>query len=252
MESTKILGCKVSLITMAELNSYIISKVKHNLKEAILNVNINCINLAQKHTWLKQVLNQTDIVFCDGDGVRLGASILGVNLPEKITYNRWIWDLAQISVDNNMSWYLFGSSENVIARSKEVLSKKFNDLNIIGFRSGYFNETLDNKDIIKEINTLKPNILILGMGMPKQEKWLFENIDKLDVNIILTGGAVFDYVSGNTKMTPNFYYKYKIEWLYRFIQEPRRLFKRYIIGNPLFILRVLLSKYKLIKYNVVL
>ena len=249
MDSIKLLGCKVSKVTTDELNNYILSKIKDDKKEAILNVNINCINLAQKHQWLKLMLFNTNVVFCDGDGVRLGAKLIGSELPEKITYNRWIWSLSHLCCENNLSLYLFGSKSDVIKLSVDKLLDRFPNLNILGFRSGYFDDRKDNSTIISEINNLKPNILILGMGMPKQEKWLLDNIDKLDVNIILTGGAVFDYVSGLAKLTPNFFYKYKIEWLYRFIQEPKRLFNRYIIGNPLFILRILLEKYKIINYN---
>ena len=124
--------------------------------------------------------------------------------------------------------------------------KKFGSGNAVGC---HFDDKKDSEKIIKQINKVRPNILILGMGMPKQEIWIMDNIDKLDVNIILTGGAVFDYVSGKAKMTPDFYYKYKIEWLYRFIQEPKRLFNRYIIGNPLFLTRIFLEKFKIINYE---
>ncbi len=249
INSYQILGCKVSDCTSQQLNDYILSIIEQGKKEIVLNVNVNCINLAQEHIWLKKLLNDTNIVFCDGDGVRLGASILGIHLPEKITYNRWIWELADLSSKNGISWFLFGGKDGVVKESKIILSKKYAGLNISGYHPGYFDFSKDSKEIIEKINKVKPNILVLGMGMPRQEKWIVENIDKLDVNIILTGGAVFDYIAGNAKMTPDFYYKYKLEWLYRFVQEPKRLFGRYIIGNPLFIYRVFKEKIGITKYD---
>ena len=250
IKSYKILGCRVSDCTAIELNEYILNIVRNNLKEPILNVNINCINLAQKNSWLKTFLNDTNIVFCDGDGVRLGARIKGIDIPEKITYNRWIWQLANVSIDNNLSWYLFGGKDDIIKQSKEVLKVRYPELNVKGYRSGYFDFKNDTPEIIDEINRHKPNILVLGMGMPLQEKWIIENLDKINVNVVLTGGAVFDYISGNAKMTPDFYFNYKIEWLYRLMNDPIRLFNRYIIGNPLFLFRVILEKYRIFNYNV--
>ena len=126
MESATILGCKISIITLSELNNYIISKVKDNVKEAVLNVNINCINLAQKYGWIKDLLNNTNIVFCDGDGVRLGAAIMGINIPEKITYNRWIWKLADISSIFRLDKY------EIIPLSPSFLIALPNAIGIIG------------------------------------------------------------------------------------------------------------------------
>ena len=250
INSYQILGCKVSDCTTDQLNDYILSIVQQNKKEMVLNVNINCINLAQKNQWLKDLLNKTNIVFCDGDGVRIGAKIKGIHIPEKITYNRWIWQLAELSAKNKLSWFLFGGKDEVVKESSTILSNKYLGLNISGYHSGYFDFSKDSKEIIEQINKAKPNILVLGMGMPRQEKWIIKNFDKLDVNIVLTGGAVFDYITGKAKMTPDFYYKYKIEWLYRFINDPVRLFSRYILGNPVFLFRVLLEKLKIRNYNV--
>jgi N-acetylglucosaminyldiphosphoundecaprenol N-acetyl-beta-D-mannosaminyltransferase len=205
----------------------------------ILNVNAHCMNLAFRQAWLRRLLNSAPIVFCDGEGVRIAAKLLGYSIPQKITYNRWIWDLANLSEQQGFTWYLVGAKENIIEKAVLCFKHHYPKLNIVGFHSGYFLDMVDIERVVNDINKKRPNILIIGMGMPIQERWLSQYFSRLDINIALTAGAVFDYVSGQAKMTPDFFYKLKLEWLFRFIHEPRRLFRRYIIGNPLFFFRLL-------------
>ena len=101
---------------------------------------------------------------------------------------------------------------------------------------------------IKKINNLKPDILVVGFGMPLQEKWILNNQEKLLVKVIMTGGNCFRYISGKEKRAPIWMRKYGMEWFFRFIQEPRRLFKRYLIGNPLFFIRIFFDKFKICHY----
>jgi N-acetylglucosaminyldiphosphoundecaprenol N-acetyl-beta-D-mannosaminyltransferase len=103
---------------------------------------------------------------------------------------------------------------------------------------------MENETLIQQINDLKPNFILVGFGMPLQERWLMENWDRLEVNIAITLGAVFDYISGDLKRAPGWFNKHGMEWLGRLIIEPRRLWKRYLIGNPLFLLRII--KHRLI------
>lgn len=241
-------GINITDITSRELNDEIRALIHSGRKEQILNVNIHSMNIAYKTPWYRDMLNDAYINFCDGDGVRLGAKLLGFEIVEKITYNRWIWDLARFSEESNFSWYLLGGKKGIVEECSEILNQKYPNLNIVGTHHGFLNDQNLNDFVLNDICEKKPNILIIGMGMPLQEKWLKKNIDNLEFNIALTGGAVFDYVSGNFKMTPDIFYKLKMEWFYRFLQEPKRLFKRYFIGNPLFMWRVFLEKLGLIKF----
>lgn len=242
MEYIEVTGIKIHNLTFDELNESIKLLILGGGKHIVSNVNINAMNIAYEQKWFKLFLNNASINFCDGDGVRLAAKLKGKNIKQKITYNRWIWDFASFSEMEGFSFYLIGSKQGTIERAKNVLSSKYPNLEIKGYRNGFFNEDSDISDCIADINDKKPNVLILGMGMPHQEKWLLQNREKLSFNVALTGGAVFEYISGNATMTPAFFYRNKLEWLYRFIKEPRRLFKRYIVGNPLFFLRVIFTK----------
>ena len=120
-------------------------------------------------------------------------------------------------------------------------------MQIAGIHHGYFDKTRnsdENKKVLEKINAVKPNILILGFGMPLQERWLMENWEQIDANIALTGGAVFDYVSGKLERGPQWMTNNSFEWFARLIIEPRRLWKRYILGNPLFLYRILKQRLK--------
>lgn len=247
MKQIKLLGVRITDCTKDELNSYICQTIRFGRKEPILNVNINCMNLAWELPWLRQFLNTTPVVFCDGEGVRLGARLLGLHIREKITYSRWIWELADLSESMSFTWYLVGGRQQVIEGAEKRLKSKYPNLQMLGFRSGYFVNSREIEQTVADINSKKPNILILGMGMPAQEKWLMDNLCRLETNVVLTGGAVFDYISGYSIMTPDFFYKLKLEWFYRLMLEPRRLFMRYVIGNPLFFMRVIF--YEVLRMN---
>ncbi|MBK8433150.1 MAG: WecB/TagA/CpsF family glycosyltransferase [Chloroflexi bacterium] len=228
-----------------ELHNQISDYIQKKQHQLILNVNVHCLNLAYKHTWLRDFLNQAAIVFCDGAGVMLGAKVLGHHIPERITYADWIWQLAEFAEPRGYTFYFLGAQPGIAQQAAEKLLQKHPKLNIVGVLDGYFDKTLgsaDNEAILSEINRLKPNILILGMGMPLQEQWLMENWERLEVNIALTGGAVFDYISGNLQRAPQWMTDNGLEWLGRLLIEPRRLWKRYIIGNPIFLWRVLKQK----------
>jgi len=218
----------------------------------VLNVNVNCLNLGMAHRWLREFLNQAEIVFCDGAGVMLGAQILGHQIPERITYADWIWQLAEFAEPHGYTFYFLGARSGIAEQAAQNLRKRFPTLKIVGVRDGYFDKTANSKEneaVIATINACRPNILVLGMGMPLQERWLMENWDRLNVNVVLTGGAVFDYISGELQRAPQWMTDNGLEWLGRLLIEPRRLWKRYVVGNPLFLWRVLQQRFGLLKFH---
>jgi N-acetylglucosaminyldiphosphoundecaprenol N-acetyl-beta-D-mannosaminyltransferase len=121
------------------------------------------------------------------------------------------------------------------------------DLRIAGVRHGYFDHRAgspENGLVVAEINAARPDILLVGLGMPLQERWLMENLHGLDVGAALTGGAVFDYASGKLRRGPRLLTANGLEWLARLIVEPRRLWRRYLLGNPLFLARVIGQRWR--------
>lgn len=141
--------------------------------------------------------------------------------------------------------FFLGSKPGIAEKAAQRLQERHPNLVIAGTHHGYFDKTpgsLENEAIIQQINAARPNILIVAFGMPLQEKWLMENWERIDANIALTGGAVFDYISGELARAPRWMTDNGLEWLGRLLIEPGRLWKRYVIGNPLFLWRILLQR----------
>ncbi len=236
-----LLGAKLSHLEKGELLAAVAYAIDRDQKLIVLSGNVYAYNLAYQHAWFRHFFNRADIIRLDGVGVRLGATILGYDTPHRMTWADFGWDLAEFAADNEYTLYFLGARPGIAQRTAECFRARFPRLRIVGTHHGYFDKTSDsveNNAVIQEICELNPNILILGFGMPLQERWLMENWDHIDVNVAFTGGAVFDYISGELHRAPRWMTKHGLEWLGRLLVEPRRLWRRYLIGNPLFIWRV--------------
>jgi N-acetylglucosaminyldiphosphoundecaprenol N-acetyl-beta-D-mannosaminyltransferase len=244
-ETFDILGIRVDDIDIDSLHEKLDEYIRIKAHALVLNVNVNCLNLAYQNQWLRQFLNGAEIVFCDGAGVILAARILGHHIRQRITYAEWAWQLADLAEKRGFTMYLLGAKPGIAHQAAARLLARYPDLRIVGCHHGYFLKEPghpENSEVIREINLVKPNILITGFGMPVQEKWLYENWDNIHANIALTGGAVFDYVSGALRRPPVWLNEHGLEWFGRLLIDPSRLWRRYLLGNPLFLIRVLKHK----------
>ena len=220
-----------------------IERLLHGRRHAlVLNVNAHCLNLCYEDGALRAFFNGAEVVFCDGAGVMLAARVLGGRIPARITYADWAWRLAAFAAAEGFSLFFLGARPGVAQAAAQRLKERHPGLKISGVRHGYFDHSpgsSENAAVVEEINAAAPDILLVGLGMPLQERWLMENGHGLDVGAALTGGAVFDYVSGRLDRGPRLLTAHGFEWLARLLAEPRRLWRRYLVGNPLFLLRVL-------------
>lgn len=237
-----ILGVQVHPLTVDQLHEELAQLIETDAHAEVLHVNVHGMNLSADNPWLRDYLNQAEIVFCDGAGIILGARILGQHIPERITYADWMWQLAEFAAARGYSFYFLGAKPGIAQTAADRMIAHFPELKIAGVRDGYFNKDNghpDNEAVLADINAARPNILVVGMGMPMQERWLLDNWSRIDANIALTGGAVFDYISGDLKRAPTWMTDNGLEWLGRLLIEPRRLWQRYIVGNPVFLARVI-------------
>ncbi len=237
------LGVGVDPITVEELHAKIGDLIRQRSRAAIVvTANAHCLNMAYTDPALRGFLNGADVVLCDGAGVMLAARILGRRIPERITYADWSWRLAAFAEAEGHVLYLLGGRPGIADRAARRLQESFPALNIVGVHHGYFDRgagSPENEAVVQEINASQPDVLLVGFGMPLQEYWLMENRNRLAAKVALTGGAVFDYVSGELRRGPRVLTENGLEWLARLLIEPRRLWRRYLIGNPLFLVRVL-------------
>lgn len=240
-ERINLIGAQLSLCDKQQLLKSIQQNILGNKRMLILSGNVHAFNLAYRQAWLRDFYNQADIVRLDGAGVRLGAGLLGYKTPARMTWADFTWELAEYAELHGFTLFFLGARPGVADKAAAKLKIRFPDLQVVGIHHGYFNKTPgspETESLVEKINAVKPNILIVGFGMPLQERWLMENIDRIVANVVLTGGAVFDYVSGELRRGPSWLVNHGFEWLARLIVEPRRLWKRYVIGNPLFFIRI--------------
>jgi len=241
-ERVNVLGVGVDPLNVPELHARILTTVREGGHALVLHVNVHALNLCYRDPVLRAFFNAAPVVFSDGAGVVLAARILGEHLPKRITYADWAWQLTDFAERENLSLFFLGARPGVAERAAVRLRACHPNLNIVGVRHGYFDHdpgAPENEAVLKEINASRPDVLLVGFGMPLQERWLMQNWDRIDARVALTGGAVFDYVSGETRRGPRLLVDNGFEWLARLLIEPKRLWRRYVIGNPLFLMRVL-------------
>lgn len=242
----EILGVRVHPLTVADLHHRLAEFIDGDQHALVFHANVHGINLAAENPSMRAALEQAEIVFCDGAGVILGARLLGHHIPERITYADWMWQVAEFAEQRGYSMFFLGARPGVARAAADRLLDRYPTLRIAGVRDGYFDKTPghpENEAVVECINHSRPNILIAGMGMPIQEQWLCANWPRLNVNVALTGGAVFDYLSGELQRAPSWMTGNGFEWLGRLLIEPRRLWRRYLVGNPIFLSRVLKERF---------
>jgi len=205
-------------------------------------LNIHVANTAFADLRLKHILQQSDLVYCDGAGIVLGSKLLGSPLPTRLTAADWFVDMLAYFAQKNCKVYLLGGDPGVPELALDEIDKVVPNHTVVGAHHGYILSSQDlQMQVIDEINALEPDILIVGFGTPLQEYWMDAHRDKLQVPVIYAIGAVMDFVSHKVSRCPVWMGNAGFEWLYRLYTEPGRLGGRYVIGNPWFLTRIALQ-----------
>ena len=238
---THVLDVKVSGMSVEDLNAYVVWAIQNRPHSILPYINVHGINTAYKAARFREFINSCPVVSCDGAGVAWAAQRKGLDISARITYADWAVHLARISAQEQLSLYFLGGQPGVAQAAFEALLKSEPELCIAGYQHGYFDKTAgssENEAVIQAINAAQPDILLVGFGMPLQEYWLEENAARLNASLMLTSGAVFDYISGCLPRGPKWMTDNGLEWLARLIIEPRRLWRRYVLGLPSYIWRL--------------
>ena len=237
-KQTSVFGVSFFRGTMAEalekIDEFVESKQSHH----VAFINAHCLNIAYKNIEYKQVLNTCSAVFADGIGAKIGAKILGSNVEDNVNGT----DMFPLLAQKKYRIYFFGGAPGVAAKALEKAKALGGNADFIGCADGFFKDKSED-ELFAELRALKPDIVLVAMGVPKQEMWINKHLPDLSGCVAIGVGGLLDFVSERIPRAPLWMRKCNIEWCYRLYNEPRRLFKRYIIGNPLFIIRVFLSKF---------
>jgi len=251
-QTISLLEIQLSLCDSEQLLQIVHQAIQQQEKALILSGNVQAFNLAHQHPWLRDFFNRATVVRIDGAGVRLGARLLGHVTPHRMTWADFAWEVAEQAARHGHTLFLLGARPGVAQKAAQRLQSQCPNLQIVGVHHGYFDKqwgSVENEEIIQTINDTNPDILIVGFGMPVQERWLMENGEKLNAPVVFTGGAVFDYISGELQRAPRWMTRNGLEWLGRLLVEPGRLWTRYILGNPLFLWRILKQRVGLIHFH---
>lgn len=237
----KFLNTYVDALTMEETLEKIQEYIEE--KKCVQHVVINAgkVNLMQENKELTQIINDCPLINADGQSIVWGSKILGNKLPERVAGIDIFTELVKISSEKGYRPYFFGATEEVVTKVVETFKEKYPKLEIAGYRNGYFKDE-ESRDIAEDIKNSNADILFVAFSSPKKEFWIKKNMDTMSVPFAMGVGGSFDVVAGKTNRAPKWMQKCGLEWFYRFIQEPRRMFKRYIVGNLKFVKLLLENK----------
>lgn len=234
------MGVHISVVDVQDLLDFIVSKAMDKSVTRINNVNVHAMNLAVSNREFRDVLNGSDVVFCDGFGVKIGAFLRGIRLGRRMTPPDWIDELFLRCVEEDLSVYALGDEEEEVAAFVRDVMQRFPALRIVGHHHGFFDvHGRENEAVVREISAAGADVVLVGMGMPRQEIWASDAASKLPKGILISTGALFRWYTGSKRRSPRWMTDHGLEWLGRLLLEPNRMWRRYVVGNPLFFWRVL-------------
>ncbi len=234
MSRIEFLNTKVDNLTMEEALKYIDKLIVKNSASYVVTPNVDHIVKLEEDEELKKVYENADLILTDGMPLIWISKLKKKPIKEKVSGSDLFPKLCNLAAKKDYSIFLLGARNGVAEKAAENLRNKYSGLNIVGTYSPTFGFEQDEKEIkyiIEIINKVKPDILAVGLGAPKQEKFIYKYRDELKVPISLAIGASIDFEAGNIERAPKWMQKNGLEWFYRLSKEPKRMFKRYVIDD---------------------
>lgn len=245
MEKQQFLNTYVNNVTMDETIKEIEKMIKDNKKSYIVAVNVDVIIKIEEDDELKKATDNADMVLIDGKPLIWISKIKKKPIKEKISGSDLVPKLCEVANEKGYTIFILGGKDGIADQAKEKLENQYKNIKIVGTYAPPIGFESDKKELNKineMINKAKPDLLFACLGCPKQEKWIAKNIDKYNAKVSICAGATVDFLAGNVKRAPKWISNIGLEWFYRFLQEPKRLFKRYFIDDIKII--KLIKKYK--------
>lgn len=236
-----ILNTYVNALTLDETVEEVEEIIRQGVPTQHVVVNASKVNLMEADRDLAEIVNSCPLINADGASIVWAAKQLGVPLTERVTGIDLFQELVGLAAEKGYGVYLFGAKEEVVWKVKEVFEGRYPGIRIVGCRNGYFTEA-DEPQIVADMAASGADMMFVAFSSPKKEYWVHRYLDQLGIPFVMGVGGSFDVVAGVTGRAPKWMQDCGLEWFYRFIQEPGRLWKRYIVGNAKFVMLTL--KYK--------
>ena len=234
MSRIKFLNTEVDNVNMKEAIQKIEQLILSKKSSYVVTPNVDHIVKLETDKEFQEVYKEADLILTDGMPLIWISKIKKTPIKEKVSGSDLFPEVCKLAAEKGYKVFLLGAAEGVAAKAAENLKVKYNGLNIVGTYSpsyGFENKEDEIEEIIKMINEFKPDILAVGLGAPKQEKFLYKFRNRLNVPVSLAIGASIDFEAGNIDRAPKWMQKVGLEWFYRLCKEPKRMFKRYIIDD---------------------
>lgn len=235
----KIFGVKIDKVTMEEANSRLISFMQGDELKMVFTPNPEFIMRAQEDAEFKEILCQGDLVVPDGIGLIKASNIHHLELPERIPGIELMEKALEFCNRSQKSIFIFAGKPGVAEAAAKKISEKYPNLVVKGTQDGYFEEK-DELRILDRINEAKPDLLIVGLGAPKQEKWIYKHRKIINAKVAIGIGGAVDVWGGAAKRAPKLFIKMNLEWLYRLLMNPSRIGRMMVL--PKFMIKVIFSK----------
>lgn len=240
----EVMGVPLDACSAEQFVATVESWVDDGDRQFAVPVNAHLVNLANRDPELAGLLRHSGLNYADGQSVVWAARLLRHPVPGRVPTTEMVYPIAAMLARRRFPVFLLGGRPEVVEAAAAALRGRYPGLEVAGTHHGYFDAGGDRR-VLERINDSRARVLLVGLGNPRQEKWVWEHLGELRPNAILTCGGLYDWVSGRRRRAPSWLHRIGLEWLWRLLIEPRRLFGRYVVGNPRFCLhlgRVLWSR----------
>ena len=228
------LNTYIDNLTASEAKNAVDSLIQAGGNHYVVTPNSDIVVKMQDDTELKEICDKADLILTDGQIVVKLSRYLGNPIKERVCMTDFVWDVFDLAIEKDYKVFLFGGKEDVLFKATENIKKRLPELNIVDSYSPPFGFE-KNEEMLEEANrrikASDADILIVFLGCPKQEKFIYQNKDKYQVPISITMGGCVDFIAGKVKRAPLWMQNIGLEWFYRFLQEPKRMFRRYFVDD---------------------
>ena len=228
------LNTYIDNLTASEAKNAVDSLIQAGGNHYVVTPNSDIVVKMQDDTELKEICDKADLILTDGQIVVKLSRYLGNPIKERVCMTDFVWDVFDLAIKKDYKVFLFGGKEDVLFKATENIKKRLPELNIVYSYSPPFGFE-KNEEMLEEANrrikASDADILIVFLGCPKQEKFIYQNKDKYQVPISITMGGCVDFMAGKVKRAPLWMQNIGLEWFYRFLQEPKRMFRRYFVDD---------------------
>jgi N-acetylglucosaminyldiphosphoundecaprenol N-acetyl-beta-D-mannosaminyltransferase len=235
---TTMFGLPFDNLTMSEVLAKIDGFIRDGRPHKIFTPNVALLISSRQDEFLRRVYETCDLLTVDGMAIYYASRLLGTPIRESLSASLMFLEILKAAQHKGYRFYLVGAEEPVVRAAAENIEREYAGVTIVGWHHGYF-DVNNAESVVADIRRTRPDILLVGMSSPLKERFVERNLARMEVPVCLGVGGMFDIAAGRCRFAPTWVRKMCLEWLYRLLQEPRRLWKRYLTTNSAFLWLVL-------------